>query len=165
MPRLGVARRDGDVIDQAEAARNGRRGVMAGRADRGEGRLRLARHHRVDRQDGGTRSMLHGRRAAFAHHRVAVDMDALAGRRPHAQDRLDIVLRMDARHRLDRGRRRGGAHEAGERRILQRGQHRLQALGPLGMMWPGIVVEERGMADQQSRHGAPPDFVAPIIAC
>ena len=125
---------------------------MAGRTDRGEGGARLALHHGVDAGHGGTRRALHGLGAALAHHRVAVDMDVLAGAGTDAEDGLDIVLRMHPRQLLDRGDGRGHARQVGEGRIVERRQHGAQPVGALGMVGTGVVLEEGRMADQESRH-------------
>src|ERR1035438_5104610 len=55
---LGIASRDGDAIEQAEAHAANGRSVMAGRTYDAKGVLRLAAHyrvHRVERTAGGTR--------------------------------------------------------------------------------------------------------------
>ena len=151
--RLGVAGADGDVVEQAEAAGNVGRGVVAGRTDRGESRPDPAFHHRLDAGHRGAGGAQHGFGAALAHHGVAVDMDMLAGPGPDAEDRLDIVLRMNARQLLHRGGGRGEADQAGKGRVVEGRQDGAQPVGPLGMVGAGVVLEERRMAHQKGRHG------------
>ena len=151
--RLGVACADGDVVEQAEAAGNVGCGVMAGRTDRGEGRPDPAFHHRLDARHRGAGGAQHGFGAALAHHGVAVDMNMLAGRGPDAEDRLDIILRMNPRQLFHRGGGRGDADQTGEGRVVEGRQDGAQPVGPLGMVGAGVVLEERRMAHQKGRHG------------
>jgi hypothetical protein len=92
--------------------------------------------------------------AALAHHRIAVDMDMFAGAGPNTHDGLDIVLGMDPRQLLHRSDGRRHAREGFEGGVVQRGQHRAQAIGALGVVDAGVVLEERRMTHQQGRHEA-----------
>ena len=113
---------------------------------------RLALHHGVDAGHGRTGRALHGLGAALAHHRVAIDMDVLAGTGADPQDGLDIILRMHARQLLERGLGRGHTRQLGEGRVVEGCQYGAQPVGALGMVGAGIVLEEGRMADQKSRH-------------
>ncbi len=69
--------------------------------------------------------------AAGTHHRVGVDMDQLTGRRPDAQDGIDIALRMDARELLDAWLRGATEAVAGPRTPRRPGcRRRPRAAGP-----------------------------------
>ena len=81
VPGLGVARADGDVVEQAEAAGNVRRRVMARWPDRGEGCIGAAAQHGVAGGDRGAGGAQGGVDAAAAHDRVAVDHGVFAGLR------------------------------------------------------------------------------------
>jgi hypothetical protein len=159
--RLRVARADGDIVDQAKAPGNIGRGVMAGRPHGGKCRVRLALEYGLHAFDHGARRALRRLGAAGAHGGVAVDHDDLAGRRPDAQDRLDVVCRMHALQLLERGERRRRALQVGEGFRLERAQHRAQTVGALGMVFAGVVLEERRVGDQQSRHRRHSRLTAP----
>ena len=51
---------------------------------------------------------------------------------------------MHARELLDRGARRLGAGEAGERLVVERGQHGAQPVGPFRMVRPGSWPRQAG---------------------
>ena len=70
---LRVARRDRRVVEQAEAHRPRRLGVMAGRAHGDEGVRRLLVHHLVDRVHGAAGAAQGGLEAARRHRGVGVE--------------------------------------------------------------------------------------------
>jgi hypothetical protein len=152
MFHLRVARADRDIVEQAEATRNAGRGVVAGRAHRRKGGLHLAFHHRLDAGNHRARRTLRRLCTAAAHHRVAIDMDMLAGARTNTEDRLDIVAGMHPGQFLHRGERCVDPLQAGESGIRERCQNGAQPVGPFGMVGAGIMLEECRMADQQCGH-------------
>ena len=64
-------------------------------------------------------------------------------------DRLDVVLRMDARDRRVVGKRRNVARERLKRLALKRPFDRTQAVGTLGMALAHVVREAGGMRDDE----------------
>jgi hypothetical protein len=87
---LGVTGRDRDVVEQAEAHRVRRRGVVPGRPDEAESRAILPLQYGIDRRATGA-----GRREADAirrraHDGIGVKMSAAGfGQPPDALDNLD----------------------------------------------------------------------------
>ena len=139
MRGLGVARGDGRVIEEAEAHRGRDLGVMAGRAGRDESVANLAAHHLVDGEDGAARGAKRGLEGARRHQRVRIEGGPAVLGRSRA-DRLDVVLRMDARDRCLVGERRGIARQHLKRFALERPFDRTQAVGPLGMALAHVVA-------------------------
>ena len=146
--RLGVPRGDGGVVEEAEAHRGRDLGVMSGRAGRDEGVADLAAHHLVDREDRASRGAKRGLEGARRHGRVLVEggQAVLRRRRP---DRLDVLLRVDARDRGKIGARRGVARQHLKRLALERAFDRAQAVGPLGMALAHVVREAGGVGDDE----------------
>jgi hypothetical protein len=151
-----VACADRDIVEQAEAARNIRRCMMAGRPDRGEGGFGLSAHHSVDAGDDGSGGAQGCLDATAAHDGVAVNHRQLAGGGAHAHHALNVVFRMDPQELFDRGGRRFGAREAGKRLVVERRQHRAQAVGAFRMVWPRLMAEAGGMGEEDRRHVRPP---------
>ena len=102
---LRVARRDRGVVEQAEAHRPRRLGVMAGRANGDEGVVRLLVHHLVDRVHGAAGAAQRRLEAARRHRGVGVDVHQALLRRGVA-DRLDVVHRVGEGDDLERCARR-----------------------------------------------------------
>jgi hypothetical protein len=75
----GRGARHGDVVDQAETAGHVGRGVMAGRADRREGRRTLPSITASTPPPPRPAARWIGLGAALAHHGVAVDLDVSPG--------------------------------------------------------------------------------------
>ena len=145
---LGVAGGDGHVIEEAEAHRGRDLGVMSGRAGRDESVANLAAHHLVDREDRAACGAKRGLERAGRHGGVLVDGGQALLRRRGA-DRLDVVLRMDARDRRKVGARRGIARQHLKRLALERAFDRAQAVGPLGMALAHVVREAGGVRDEE----------------
>ena len=128
---------------------------MSRRAHGGEDGLRGFAHHRIDARDHGAGGMARRFGAFGTHDGVGVDLHQFAGRRPDAQDRVDILLRVNARQLLEGG---GGGHDGdqvGNSRIVEAGQHRTQPVGALGVVLAGVVGQERRMADEERGHVFP----------
>ena len=152
MGRLGVAGGDRGVVEEAEAHRRRRFGVVAGRPRGDEGVV-----------DAPARSLRRPRtslRPPSAAPPPACPATSRcrsrAGSRPGSAlallDRLDVVERMDARQRLDRDARRAArAREAGTFRLRAPDRRRAVARGrsgwPSPMSWRGA----RRMRHQQRR--------------
>ena len=163
--RLGVARGDGGVIEEAETHRGRDFGVMPGRAGRDKSVASLAAHHLVDGEDRASRGAKRGLERARRHRRVGVDRDQALLRRGRA-DRIDVILRMDARDRRKVGARRGVARQQLKRLSLERALDRAQAVGPLGMALAHLVREASGVRDEERRpafHVLASDFRSPEI--
>ena len=79
-----------------------------------------------------------------------VERDPAVARRGLA-DRLDIVLRMDARDRGIVGERRNVARQRLKRLALERAFDRAHAVGPLGMALAHVVLEAGGVRDEERR--------------
>ena len=152
MRRLGVARGDRGVVEEAEAHRVRDLGVMAWRAGRDEGVANLAAHHLVDGEDRAAGRAQRGFVAAGRHRRVRIDRRQTLLRRRRA-DRFDVVLRMDARDRGKVGARREIARQHLKRLALERPFDRPQPVGPLGMALAHLVREAGGMRDDERGHG------------
>ena len=151
---LRMPRTDRDVVEEAEAAGDVRRRVMARRPDGGKGRPGRTAENPVDCGHDGACRVAGSVGAAGTHHRVGVDMDQLTGGRPNAQNGIDIAPRMDARQLFDGGFGGHEAFQAGEFLVGQDGRDCAQPVRSLGVVVAGVVLEKRWMTDQQ-RHRAP----------
>ena len=150
--RLSHARRDGDGGEQAEPHGPIRLGMVARRANGGEGAVHLAPRHGPHRVDRRSRRQTGGRHAAGRKHGVGVQRDHPLHRR-RVQQARDIGGRMHPFqiHDLGRGRR---PPVAGEPCVGQGVQHRLKTLGTFGMSRAGRVRQHRRMGeDRQLVHG------------
>ena len=81
MDGTGAAGGDGDIVEEAEAHRRRRLGMMAGRAHGDEGIGDLAGHHLIHRLAGGPHRMHAGFPGARAHRRIAIELHQTIGRR------------------------------------------------------------------------------------
>ena len=148
---LRIARRDRRVVEQAEAHRPRRLGVVAGRANGDEGVGRLLVHHLVDRAHGAAGAAQGRFDAAGRHRGIGVEMHQAVRRRSVA-DRLDVFHRMRQRDDLERRTRCLLARQHMEPFVLQRLLDGAQAVRPLGMPGRVHVIEAGGMAEEQSGH-------------
>ena len=126
-------------------------GVVAGRADGGEGVLRLARHHRVDAAHGGADGV--HLRLPRPRRGDGVGIDAgqpLLGDR--GADVLDEALRMRERDHLRVGRGRLLPHERVEGLVLERRGDRAQPVRAFGMADRREVLQEDRMVQEKGRH-------------
>ena len=132
---LRVARRDRGVVEQAEAHRPRRLGVVAGRAHGDEGVRRLLVHHLVDREHGAADAAQRRLEAAGRHRSVGVDAapwPRLPGGGARGSPRHSPS---DGRARRSRAcaHRRLLARQDLEPLVLQRLLDGAQAIRPLGM--------------------------------
>ena len=97
--------------------------MVARRAHRDEGVLDMAAHHLVDAKHRAAGGELRGAGAALAYHRVAIELQPVAGLGPQRQDCLDIGLRVNPGQLLDGCLLRLQAQEAGKTRKRQCGQY------------------------------------------
>ena len=148
---LGVARGDGDVVEEAEAHRLADLGVVAGRAHRDEGVAMLARHHGFGRRDRAADAAHHRFPRARRHRGVAIDIDQSAGRRDVAQ-LGDVVLVVAERDEVEIALRRLVAHQELEALMRQRLLHRAQAVGPFGVSGRRDVVEAGLVGEEKRTH-------------
>ena len=149
---LRVARRDGDIVEQAEAHRPRRLGVMAGRADGDKGIRCLLVHHFVHRQHAAADAAQRRLEAARRHRGVGVELhQAFLGR--GVADRLHVFHRMHQRDGLERRARRLDARQRLEALVLKRLLDGTQPVGALGMAERRLVIEAGGMGDEQRGHG------------
>ena len=93
---LGVARRDRDIVEEAEAHRLGDLGMVTGRAHRDERIGVGSGHHRVGCGHRAADAAHHGFPGARRHRRVAVDIDHAAGG-GDVPELADIMLAMAQR--------------------------------------------------------------------
>ena len=148
---LRVARRDGDVVEQAKAHRPRGLGVMAGRARGDEGVGRLLGQHLVDGEDGAADRAQRRFERAGRHRGVGVEPHhAFLGRGFAQLD--DVVHRMAQRDGLDGRHRRLLAGERLEFFRFQRLLDGAQPVGPLGMAGRSQMFKASGVADQESGH-------------
>ena len=150
--RLGVARGDRCVIEEAEAHRVRDFGVVPRRARGDEGVANLAAHHFVDGEDGAAgraqRSFVRARRQR----RILVDRrQSLFGRR--RADRVDIVFRMDPLDGGQVGARRDVARQHLKDLAFERALDSAQAVRPFGMALPHVVRQACGVTDDERGHG------------
>jgi hypothetical protein len=151
VPFLRVARRDRDIVEQAEAHRRRGLGMMAGRAHRDERVCDSALHHLIDRLHRAARTAQRRLEAARRHRGVGIEPHHAFARRGVAH-LLDVIHRMRQCDRFERGHRRLLARERLEFFMLERVLDRAQAIGPLGMSHRHQVIETGGMAEQQGGH-------------
>ena len=142
---------DGDVGDEAEAHRVGRRGVVTGRAHGAERGVALALAQRLDRGQPGAGGEVGGRRRVRAQPGVGVDPPAAAG--GHRLQPVEVPLGVHTSqvvalggHRFERD---DGVGEPGP---LDAGDHRLQPRRPLGVARSGEVLEVGRVGGEQHRH-------------
>ena len=158
---LRIARRDGGIVEQAEAHRPRDLGVMAGRARRDEGIRRLLRHHFVDGVHRAARRAQRRLEAAGRHRGVGVEPHhAFLGRR--LADLQDVFHRMAERDGLERRRRRLDAHQRVEFFGRKRARNGAQPVGPLRMAERREMVETGRMGDEQSGHRNRSHFGRPL---
>jgi hypothetical protein len=149
----GVARRDRDVVEDAEphGARAAR--VVPRGADGAERRLRLVFHYEIDCKHRRASGAQRGVQGVRVHRRVRVEVHG-AGLRRHFADRPHVLHRMHPRELLVGGERR---FEPGQDRIEPRGDElvldRREPLRPLGMMASHLVLEAIGMRYEGGGHG------------
>ena len=148
--RLGVARGDGHVVEEAETHRRRDFGMVAGRARGDEGVSRLAVHHVVDRECRAAGRAKSGLERAGRHEGVLVERRQTLLRRRRA-DRLDIVERMNPCDRRELRPRRGAARQHAESLVVQRPLDCAQSVGPLGMSLAHLMRQARRVADEQRR--------------
>src|SRR6185312_6886121 len=148
---LRVARDDRGAVEEAEAHRLCRLGVVAGRAHGDEGVLRLAGHHLVDREHAAADAAQRRLVAAGRHGRVGVEPHhAFVGR--GVLDRLDVVHRMAERDRVPFAERRLLTRQRLEGFRFERLVDRAQTVGPFRMAGGCHVVETGGMGHEESGH-------------
>ena len=145
--------RDRDVVEQAEAHRGLRGGVVAGRAYRAEGRLRGAGKHGIDR--GHRRAGRAQRRfgGGRRQHRVRIQSHALVrARLQHDIEQRHVVHPQQLSAR--------GAWRFAPVEVIEGGaqgvDHRTQALRPLGVAGTGVVREAGRMRVDRQRHAIRP---------
>ena len=145
---LRVARGDRGAVEQAEAHRPRRLGVVAGRAHGDEGIVDLAAHHLVDRFHAAADRAQRRLEAARRHRGVGIEPHhAFLGR--GVADRLDVIHRMAERDDLGRRHRRLLARQRLELLVLERLLDGAQAVRPLGMADRRLVFEAGGVGEEE----------------
>ena len=148
---LRVARRDGGVVEQAEAHWPRGLGVVAGWPRGDEGIGGLLRHHLIDRKHAAANRPQSSLEGARRHRGVGVDMNQpFLGR--GVADFLDVVHRVTQGDDLERRQRRAHAIERLEFFRLQRTLNGAQPVGPLGMTGGRQVIETSRVSDEESGH-------------
>ena len=150
--RLRVAGRDDDVIEEAEAHRLLREGVVAGGTGRGE--CRAIGDAPLNRRERDARCGQRTRPRARAHDRVRVE-------RRHAPailgDRLEVIEISGRMHALQ-----GGSpgrwcldpsHLASQVRGAQRVEHGVDTLRAFGMARAGVMLAAHGIPRDRGGHG------------
>ncbi len=148
---LRIARRDRYVVEQAEAHRSRRLGVMAGRAYGDEGICRFLVHHFIDRPHGAAGAAQRGLEAAGRHRGVGIELDS-AFRRRSVADRLDVFHRVGKRDDVEWRLWRLFARQQMKAFVLQRLLDGAQAIRSLGMAGGREMIEAGGMGKQESGH-------------
>jgi len=147
---LGHAGGDGDIGEHAEAHGGVRLGVVARRADSGEGAGGLAADHGADGIDHGAGGEAGGADAARRQHSVGVQLAQATGRRSGEQAG-DMVGGVKAFEVGDGGLGRGMAVEA-EVRGVEGVQNGLQPFRALGMADAGAVGQHVGVGEEGDAH-------------
>ena len=151
-PRERVRGPDGHVVEQAEAHRALRLGVMAGRAHEAEGPVEAALEHALDRIRDRSRGPQGGGVGARAGLGVGIEADRPPGGGGH---RRDMRRGVHAEELLTRGvARKGQLQPLLETRFADALAQRLQPLRPLGMARAGIVLAEDRVVVEPDAHGA-----------
>jgi hypothetical protein len=148
---LRMARRDGGVVQEAEAHRQPSFRMMAGRTSRHEGVCRPAGHDRVDGEKRSPRRPQSRLERSWRHRHVLVNGRVTVGRRAGVK-RLDIFGRVHATDRHFISARRGISHQRPERLVFERALDSAQTIGPFGMVLPHFVGEASRMCNEQRRH-------------
>ena len=148
---LRVARGDGGVVEEAEAHRLRRLGMMAGRPRGDEGVDGLVGQDFVDGVDGAAGRAQRRLEAAGRHRGVGVDAHQAFVRRGVA-DLQHIVHRVAQRDRLERRLRRGNARQRLEFFRFERVLDGAQPLRPFGMAGRRQVLQTGRVGDQQRGH-------------
>jgi hypothetical protein len=154
MRRAGVPRRDGDIVEKAEAHRRSRAGVMAGRAHGDEGRVRRAGHHLVDRRDAAASGVEGRLQRLGAHHRVRVERGQALPRGGLLQ-RAQICFGMHAQQRLARGQGRRATFERLESLMFEASLDDAQTIRPLGVAGAHVMRQRTRMGDEKGSHRLP----------
>ncbi len=142
---------DGHVVEQAEAHRMLRLGVMARRTHGAEGVAGGSLHHGVDRRRH--RAGRAQRRLARARRQDGVGIDrGIILLRHGGDERVDEGPRMDARDVGEIGRGRLAMSELGEGRAGQAVEHRLEPRRGFRVMAAGVVRETGLVGHQQRGH-------------
>jgi hypothetical protein len=149
-PRQGLGGGHGDVVEQAEAHGAVRFRVMAGRTHRAEGAIQAALEHALDRVRHRARRLEGGGVGVRSRVRVGVELPRPPRRRRH---RGHVVGGVHAKEFLARRVARGEELEARIQALApdplaQRGQ----ALRPLRMARPRVVLEEHGIVVEPDLH-------------
>ena len=147
-----MARRDGDIVEKAEAHRPRRLGVMPRRTHAAKRVVVAARDHGVRRGDGRARRPQCRLIRLRTHHRVRIDLRA-PFERPPMLDEIDMRLRVHAREVGFIGERRLFALDqrvdaARDQLILDR----LQAARAFGMPRPHVVEKAVRVGIEAGRH-------------
>jgi hypothetical protein len=145
-----VLGRDGHVVEQAEAHRGGRLGVVAGRPHEREGPARGAGGDGLGRGDRRAGRQPRDLDAALARGGVGVEAHAEAG---GALDRVHVGRAVRAQQLRARRRARGGRQRAGDGARCEVVEHGLQPRRVLRVPRPRIVLEEALVAHDERRRG------------
>ena len=149
--RTGVHGANGHIVEQAEAHRLGRFGMMAGWPDRAKGVGHPAGHHRIDsgaKRAGGAQGSLAGGRTQRG---IRIDL-ADAGERHSREQFLDEFYRVNPGNLFDGSGRGLAPVERRESRRLQGCQNRGQPGGALRMVIAHIVGKAGGMGIKRCGH-------------
>ena len=145
--RLGFARGDGHIGEQAEPHGLVRLRVVARGTHGGEGAISLAARHGPHRLDRRPRRQSPGPHASRRQHRVSVQRyDAGGGR--GVQNPLNVGLGVDADQGLNLGLRRLATVQR-QARVVHGVQHGRQPGGALGVPLAGVVGEHVVVGDEQ----------------
>ncbi len=155
-----MTRRDGDIVEEAEAHRPRRLGVMPRRTHAAKRVVVAARDHGVRRGDRRARRPQRRLIRLRTHHRVRIDLRA-PFERPPMLDEIDMRLRVHAREVGFIGERRLFALDqrvdaARDQLILDR----LQAARAFGMPRPHVVEKAVRVGIEAGRH----DFLRAAVA-
>jgi hypothetical protein len=146
-----MQRRDGDVVEEAEAVSAIGLGMMSRRPHGAKGVLDPAGHHRVGGRQHGANGAQGRFPGAGRHHRVGVDINEIVRRR-HVVERLNVAVVMGEPDRRKVAHGRLLPQQRREHLVTQHFFHRAQAVGALGMAGAGVMEEEGRMGEVQRVH-------------
>jgi hypothetical protein len=161
---LRVARRHGDVVEEAEAHGPIPLGVMPGGTGADERGPGAPLHHGVDRRDAAAGGQQRRRPGALRHAGVGIEPHGRPG--ADAPQGLDVRFVVDPRQRLERGRLRGDGQEPRQRAAaLEAIPDGGQALRPLRVPRPVVVQQAPVVPHEADRRRAHDRPLFPGTAC
>ena len=152
MRGAGVQSSDRRVVEEAEPHGARGLGMMAGRANGGEGILDHACHHDIYGSDGRAGGSQCGFSAAGTHGGIGVKVDGVTFLWTDRQHHFDDRFRVNAHQLFPRGARRLLPHQTLEFRSVQCFEHGAQTGRGFGMIGAGIVLQASGMSNQSRCH-------------